>query len=198
MKTPIFVMLMLAMSLFAASASEPSAKKEKPPTLKEEGELEKMSARAFDLYRAGKLEEAAALLQHVLARTPADQRSRALLAVIEDQRKLLGEQHPAKMLEQRLKSLELEKVAFRQAGLPDVIDYLRRESERLQPDLGPVNFVMLVPAPEQLPNVTLDLHKVSMWDVIRYVAAATDVEVTIEPRAVVLRPRRPAPIPENP
>lgn len=95
-----------------------------------------------------------------------------------------------KALERKLRNIIIPQVNFREAGLQDAVDFLRERARALDPGNGDVNIVVAIPidddAPE--PRLTLNLHSVSLYDVLRYCCEAGGLQMRIDDHAVVLTP----------
>lgn len=101
-------------------------------------------------------------------------------------------------LKQQLSTWTLPEVAFRDAEVATVIEYLKTESKKLTPDQAPINIVWLVPPDAKLPRVTMQLRNISFEDVLRYVTQLVRLRYRIEEHAVVIKPRETPPPPPAP
>jgi|GEM_PF-5921736 len=93
---------------------------------------------------------------------------------------------------QRLEQTVIEEVKFQEASLDDLVGYLK---EQLRGGERPVNFVITPAAAEFARGRTasLELRKVPARVVLEYAARLLEVEVRIEPHAILIQ--APAAIP---
>ena len=92
----------------------------------------------------------------------------------------------ARVLRKKLDTIVIPELNVREADVRDVIKFIQDESGRLSPDKTGVNFVWLVPAEEKFPPVTMQLRKMPLTEVIRYVLIAARLSYRVEPYAVVI------------
>jgi general secretion pathway protein D len=93
---------------------------------------------------------------------------------------------PGAELKRKLNDLIVPELNVREAGPADVIEFLRAESKKLTSDKSEINFVWQVPADQKFPKITLNLKKVPMIDVIRYVTDLAKLGYRIDPHVVVI------------
>jgi general secretion pathway protein D len=83
----------------------------------------------------------------------------------------------ATALQQRLQTLRIEQVQFREASVPEVMEFLSRQSG--------INFVLIDPGARARP-VTMQLRDVPVAELVRYVAELAGLRVRVDRHAVVL------------
>ena len=102
----------------------------------------------------------------------------------------------------KLASIIVPHIEFRSTTLADAIEYLRQESQRLDPDPDPqargVNIFLKLPAaagtsagqapPSAKTRVTLTLDRIPLLEALKYVASQAGLKVKVEPYAVSLVP----------
>lgn len=101
---------------------------------------------------------------------------------------------PAATVQEKLEAIVFPAIEFRQAALPDVLEFLRQASRKEDPGKTGVDIVAR-DLPEGL-MITLNLRKVRLGDVLRYVAELSGGVVVVDGDSVVLRPGAPPPLPE--
>ena len=103
----------------------------------------------------------------------------------------LAAEPPQKPLEQKMRSLMLPKVEFREASITDVVTFLNDTSRELDPAKKGVNFVLKLPAGqtgENAPKITLNLRQVPLYDLLRYTTDIAGLSFRAEQNAVVIAP----------
>src|SRR5712671_6962897 len=92
---------------------------------------------------------------------------------------------PPKAKDELFKRIVIPEVEFREASLADVVDFLTRESARLDPDKRGVNIV-LMSTPGKSRPVTMHLQNAPLEEVVRYLAESAGLRVRVDKYAVVL------------
>ncbi|MBM4154357.1 MAG: hypothetical protein FJ221_04940 [Lentisphaerae bacterium] len=100
----------------------------------------------------------------------------------------------AATVQEKLETIVFPSVEFRQAALPDVLEYLRQASRREDPGKTGVEIVAR-DLPEGL-VITLNLRRVRLGDVLRYVAEISGAVMVVDGDRVVLRPGSSPALPE--
>ncbi len=98
-------------------------------------------------------------------------------------------------LETRARQIILPKIELLKAGLADVLGFLRDEAREHDPAKEGVNVVLIDPSPTPglltsppaASLVSLNVQRMSLYDVLRLVAAMTGLQVEYGENAVVLR-----------
>ena len=96
-----------------------------------------------------------------------------------------------------LAKLLLEKVDFREAALPEALDYLRQRATQLSGGKQAVNFVLQLDDTARAAKVTLTLQAVPFTEVLRYIGELAGVTFVYEPYAIVVK-QKGALAPETP
>ena len=91
---------------------------------------------------------------------------------------------PAELPEQRLQRIVIPEIQFREAQITEVIDFLARETARLDPKKQGVNFVVLNPAGKPR-AITLHLQRVPLLEAARYIGELAGLQVRVERSAIV-------------
>lgn len=110
---------------------------------------------------------------------------------------------PRNTTQEALKKIILEKVEFREASLPEALEFLKQKGTQLGEGKVAINFVLQLGEAAQNAKVTISLQKVPLSEVLRYVGDLADVQFVYEPYAIVVKPKgaaQPAPTvaPEQP
>lgn len=96
-----------------------------------------------------------------------------------------------------LTKLVLDKVDFREATLPEALDFLRQRATQLSGGKQAVNFVQQFDDATRGAKVTLTLQSVPFTEVLRYIGELAGVTFVYEPYAIVVK-QKGAPAPETP
>ena len=163
-----------------------------------QAQLDELFAKAVNLHKHHRYDEAEAVARRIFAQEPD----------IHDVQQLLGEfararaasgliEDPTRELKKKLYGILIPEVNVHEADVRDVVRFLHDESGRLSPDKTAVNFVWLVPAEEKVPPVTMQLRKMPLAEVIRYILAAARLNCRVEPHAVVIYKDAPQPAPNG-
>ena len=182
---------------FCASADEPAAKSAgtNAPALTQ-SDLDELFAKAVILHKYGRYDEAEAVARQILAQKPDNRDVQQLLEEIIRARGESGLiEKLTREIKKKLDGIIIPEVNVREADVRDVVKSLQDESGLLSPDKTAVNFVWLVPADEKLPPVTMQLRKMPLGEVIRYVLASARLNYRVEPHAVVIYKETPQPEP---
>ncbi len=94
----------------------------------------------------------------------------------------------AEPLSAKLDRLIIPKLSFRQATLKEVIDYVEEQSRKVDPEGVGVKILLKLPEGSQKGTLTFDMRRISVRDVLKYLAEVADVRFRIESGAVVLEP----------
>ena len=88
----------------------------------------------------------------------------------------------------KLDNLKIDRVEFEDAALSGVLSYLKRETQRIDPEgLGIAIILRTTPAQAQnLPRVSMALNAIAVRDVIECLCQVTGLSYRIEERAVVI------------
>lgn len=91
--------------------------------------------------------------------------------------------------QEALQKLIMEKVDFRDASLPEVLEFLKQKGTQLSGGKVAINFVL--PQDENIQNakVSLTLQKIPFSEVLRYVGELTGTQFVYEPFAIVVKPK---------
>jgi hypothetical protein len=174
--------LLLVVVLLLAGAGTPlRAAATNAPALTDE-QLGDEFTRAVLLISRGQDREAEPLLRQILRRYPEQPTVTRMLAEIQARRdRVTGGAY-----RRYLESLVVADLNTRDADVATVLDYLRTESAKVAPDKAAVNIVLLAPANARLGRITLSLHKISLYEALRYTAVAAGLALRTEPHAAVL------------
>jgi general secretion pathway protein D len=99
----------------------------------------------------------------------------------------------------KLASIVIPQIEFRSTTLADAIEFLRQESQRLDPDPNGaargVNIFLQLPAanaatasPSANSRITLALRRIPLLEALKYVASQAGLKVKVEPYAVSIVP----------
>jgi hypothetical protein len=91
--------------------------------------------------------------------------------------------------QEALKKLILEKVEFREASLPEALEFLKQKGMQLGGGKVAINFVLQLDAQTQISKVTISMQKVPFAEVLRYVGDLAGVVFVYEPYAIVVKPK---------
>ncbi|MGO9246097.1 MAG: STN domain-containing protein [Verrucomicrobiia bacterium] len=142
------------------------------------------------LERTGRYDEAEARSIQMLQQNPNDVNAKRLLAEVEDAK---HKPHPSTALRETLDEIIIPEVNFREVGVADVIEFLRTESQKISGADYPINFVWQASAESfKTTKVTLDLRRVPLADVLKYVTESAGLRYRVDPRAVVIYQPPPA------
>ena len=136
------------------------------------------------LERTGRYDEAEARCLQMLQRNANDPDARRLLAGIEEAKQ---RGHSSTTLKETLEEIIIPEVDFRGVGVADAIDFLQTESQKVSGADTPINFVWEASAQSfKAVKVTLDLRRVPLADVLKYVTESAGLRYRVDPRAVVI------------
>lgn len=157
-------------------------------------EQEQMFVEAVMLKQQGFYAEAEIRLKKLVELQPDQPTVKQMLAEVQE--KLRSKQaDPATLLRRKLSEIIVPELNARDAVVSDLIELIRRESERLSKDKAPVNFVWQAPEQAKAKRVTLQLQKIPLLDVLEYVTTASGLKYRIDPHAVVIyKPEPSAPV----
>jgi hypothetical protein len=99
---------------------------------------------------------------------------------------------PAAAIRRKAETIMIPRLELREATLAESVDFLRRRVRDLDPEKLGVNIV-LQNAPNPGPRVTLSLSNVPVLEAVKYVANLANLEVELQPTAIVLKRRKEAP-----
>jgi len=88
----------------------------------------------------------------------------------------------------RAESIILPAVKFKEARLPEILQFLQAQSIKLDPQHVGLSLVIAEPDYEKMSAITLDLHHVPMSEVLKYVAALSNRVVRYDAAAIILSP----------
>ena len=103
---------------------------------------------------------------------------------------------PRNTTQEALKKIILEKVEFREASLPEALEFLKQKGTQLGEGKVAINFVLQLDEQTQNAKITITLQKVPLAEVLRYVGDLAGVQFVYEPYAIVVKPKgaaQPAP-----
>lgn len=172
--TCVVVMILLTLTAQGATNSVPSP-----------AEQDRMLMEAVSLKQQARYADAEPLLKQLVEWQPLREDIQRLLTETQAARKA-QEADPSKLLEQRLASIILPEINFREAVVRDVIEFLQREAQERAPDKKPINFVWLVPAEAQLSPITLTLRRTPLSEVIKYTTQLAGLRYRVDAHAVVI------------
>jgi len=89
-------------------------------------------------------------------------------------------------LEERLRTAIVDRVAFQDARLEDVLSFFRTHGRKLTGDKEPVNIVLL--GSERATRdmtLTMEMDSIPLYEALRYTSQACGLTMTVEPNAVV-------------
>ena len=99
-------------------------------------------------------------------------------------------------LEQRLKTVVIPKIDFRQANVVDVLDFLRDASVQFSPEDVPpeqrgVNMVLNLRgvAPASLPKITFAAKQLSLYEALKVVTQIADLRHRVAGSVIMIEPR---------
>jgi hypothetical protein len=135
------------------------------------------------LERTGQYDEAEARCMQMLQQNPNDVNAKRLLAEVEDAK---HKRHPSTALREILDEIIIPEVDFRGVGVADAIDFLQTESQKVSGADYPINFVWQASESFKTAKVTLNLRRVPLADVLKYVTESAGLRYRVDPRAVVI------------
>ena len=94
--------------------------------------------------------------------------------------------------QEALKKLIMEKVEFREASLPEALEFLKQKGNQLSGGKVPINFVLQLDEQAQAAKITISMQKIPFSEVLRYVGDLAGVQFVYEPYAIVVKPKGPA------
>lgn len=141
------------------------------------------------LERTGRYDEAEARCMQMLQRNANDPDAKRLLAEIEAAK---HNPHPSATLRETLDEIIISEINFRGAGVAEVIDFLRAESQKVTGTDNAINFVWEAPETVKTAKVTLNLRQVPLADVLKYVTESAGLRYRVDPHAVVVYQPPPA------
>lgn len=89
-------------------------------------------------------------------------------------------------LERKLETIKVEKILYKEAKLKDVIKDLSRLSRELDPGKKGINIIIQNVDESKIPPITMDLHSVTLLDVLRFTTQGMGVQYRIEHEALVI------------
>ena len=93
---------------------------------------------------------------------------------------------------QRMERIILPSVEMNQTKLSDAMEFLRQTANQLEPNPNSASRLNIVLNPSTLSTpeqkITLNLHNIPLWEVLRYVAAQAGLKVKMEPHAICFVP----------
>src|ERR1041384_6583735 len=178
--------IVLMSVVLVAAGPAYGATNETPKAQVSEEHLGQLLQEAVLLAGVGLYDEAEHRCRQILAEVPDQPTVKQLLREIEEKQRQIASQVPGAELKRKLNDLIVPELNVREAGPADVIEFLRAESKKLTSDKSEINFVWQVPADQKFPKITLNLKKVPMIDVIRYVTDLAKLSYRIDPHAVVI------------
>jgi len=98
---------------------------------------------------------------------------------------------PRKTLPQKLSSIVLANVEFKDAPIREILHYLSTESIKFDAEKTGVNFIVLPSVPTDL-KISLRLKDAPLADVLKYIAQIAGLKYRIESNAVVFFTEQPA------
>jgi len=137
------------------------------------------------LERMGRYEEAEARCMQWLQQHPNDAAAQRLLAEIEDRK---HPRNPRADLMGQLDVVIIPEVNVQGAGVADVIELLRTESQKVSGAERPLNFVWQAPESLKTAKVTLNLRRVPLAIALKYVTESAGLRYRVDPYAVVIYP----------
>jgi hypothetical protein len=161
---PLILMLALAVSPLAAQPTAASLQKE-----------------AVAAFQAGNYAAAQSLFESVLSQEPRNLVAKNYLATIAKKTK------GAVGLEKSLGAVVIPKVDFRDASAREAVEFVSQRVKSLTEGRQAVNVVWMAP-PESNPHVTLSLQNVPASEVLKYIAAAANLELEYDAYAVKVKP----------
>lgn len=96
---------------------------------------------------------------------------------------------PRNTTQEALKKIILEKVEFREASLPEALEFLKQKGTQLGEGKVAINFVLQLDEQTQNAKITITLQKVPLAEVLRYVGDLASVQFVYEPYAIVVKPK---------
>ena len=96
---------------------------------------------------------------------------------------------PRNTTQEALKKIILEKVEFREASLPEALEFLKQKGTQLGEGKVAINFVLQLDEQTQNAKITITLQKVPFSEVLRYVGDLAGVQFVYEPYAIVVKPK---------
>ena len=91
--------------------------------------------------------------------------------------------------QEALKKLIMEKVEFREASLPEALEFLKQKGNQLSGGKVPINFVLQLDEQAQAAKITISMQKIPFSEVLRYVGDLAGVQFVYEPYAIVVKPK---------
>lgn len=131
----------------------------------------------------GLYDEAEKRCFQILQQKPDDGTVKQLLDEIQRQK---NQRNGAASLKARLQETVIPELNVRDAAVVDVIDFLQAESQKRSKDKSPINFVWQVPENAKTAKITLNLRKVPLADMLKYVTEGVGLRYRVDAHAVVI------------
>lgn len=135
------------------------------------------------LARMGLYDEAEERCKQILAEKPDQPAVKQLLDEIQQKQR---ESSSSVDLQRQLNETIIPEVSVREAPVIDVIEFLRVQSNKVSGDKTPINLVWQAPEDAKTAKVTLNLRKIPLADVLKYVTEIAGLRYRIDAHAVVI------------
>ena len=139
---------------------------------------------AVRAFHGGDYETASSLFQVVLASDPKNQAAQNYLKMIQAQQKA------GNSLSAGLKKVILPKVDFQDATAREAFTFVAQQIEKVSGGKQSLNVVWMVPEGQEK-KVTLALRDIPAFEAMRYIAAASNLQLEYDKFAVKIRPATP-------
>ncbi len=149
--------------------------------------IQTLYSEGVKLYEENRYAEAAEKFEAILTRSPGSLYARSYLGKCK-----AGIAHGGgtkNVLKSQLEKIKIPQIAFADAPIGDVMDYLSQRTTELSNDKVALNFIYKG-TPEQRKNtlITLNLKNVPMTEAIRYIGQLTRTTFKYEEHAVIADP----------
>ena len=141
------------------------------------------------LERMGRYAEAESRCIQLLQQNPNDAAAQRLLVEIEDAKHA---RNPRTDLRGQVDDIIIPEVNVQGAGVADVIEFLRTESQKASGAESPINFVWQAPENLKTAKVTLNLRRVPLAVALKYVTDGVGLRYRVDTYAVVIYQPPPA------
>ena len=138
---------------------------------------------AILLARMGLYDEAEQQCNKILAQVPNQPTVKQLLDEMQEKKR---QQNLSPDLKRKLNDTVIPELNVHDVTVTDVIELLRKESEKVSADKTAINFVWQAPEASKAAKVTLNLHSIPLGDVLKYVTESAGLRYRVDPHAIVI------------
>lgn len=149
-------------------------------------QIDQLYRQAVQLFRSRRYDEAEALCQRILAVKTNELNTVNLLREISEMRTRVPAYDPGAAMKRRLQETRIPNFKAVGVEVRDLIEPLQKASATGTADRVPLNLLWHYPAGEKIPQVTFDLHNVTLAEVLYYVTFRNGLTYRVDENAVVI------------